>query len=369
MNKKEDLLILCPKYAPLRDGLAGHTIGLCSALSEFYNISLLTNESIPPSSDKINIQNKMKYWNFRELKKQFFKSYSRDSHILIQYVPSLYGNYGGINFGLPLFLLYLKFFKKKHINILVHELYYPFEFHWKSIILHIIHRLMLIFVLNSAKTIFYSTSLNKKLGQRHTIFRADHLHLPVGSSVEIQQTHENKTKDISFLLLGGPHPSKRYDLIFETLDEFYNYNETFKLHLVGTNLEELSKKYNLSKKSERYTISHGVISDHEISKLMNQCHYLLAYFVDGLTTRRSSVMSALAHGLSVISSKSKNTEGIMIEAPGVKLLPIDPIKFKTEFISLVNSGAYANQQQVKEYHDDNFSWKKISKIIKNSLSV
>ena len=371
---KSKVLMICPKYPPLKDGLSGHTFELCKELTKQHTVELLTDQSIQSQEDTpVTIHPLLSKWKYSQLKRNFEKLQTDYNLIIIQYVPSLYGKKGGINFSILLFFLWLRFIKKQNISFIFHELYYPFLWNWKAITLHIIHKTMLFFSILSAKQAFYSTRHNLKIGKRFSIVKKGHFHLPVGASIDIDkqniiETHNNKN---TYTLFGGFHPSKRYDLIIDTFSRFKmsHPNCLLELNLIGLTKDELSQQTTLPKNFDTFAKCHGKLTDQEVQIIFKASHYLIAYFSDGMSTRRSSAISALASGLPIITTKSLRTEKLFFNQSSVVLFDTNEAQFQKALSAFLLKPNNQTENNALNFYQENFSWEKISNhLISRSLS-
>ena len=362
------ILIISPKFAPGKDGLSGHTTKLALVLREEFEVNVLTSNSdhSPTSFSNINIIEYSGAWSFSKLyifwKTSIFKEFDK---IIIQYVPSLYNPRGGINFSVIIFFLYLRLRQKAEISIIFHELYYPFSWYWKNLILHFSHKIMLFGALVSAQFSFFSTRRFLNETRSFVINRTKKFHLPVGDNlIHTQQslsTHQ-RNEIPNFLIFGSPHPSKRFDLIFESLEEHYLSGGKFKLTIIGPSLDRLGSEISLPENFQQYAIVKPNLDDHEVVRSFETCDCSLAYFSDGLTTRRSSVISALAWGVECLSTESQYTEEVFKNKTFIHLLPSNPDEFKKHFrlfLKKYKPSKTENTDCVRHFYDVHFSWAKI----------
>lgn len=383
LNQKPNLLVISPKYPPLKDGLSGHTYQLGKELARDCNVHLLTGNKLNfLHEDHIQIYQSVQRWKFLNLKKQFeqvFEQQSKDLHksrhkpfdaIIIQYVPTLYGPRGGINFSILLFFLWLRFIKKQNTSFIFHELYYPLLGNWKAIILHLCHKFMLFFSVLSARSAFYSTQNNLKTAKRLSFSKAKHFHLPVGASININSDIQfTDAQNNTYILFGGFHPSKRYDLIFEVFSRIRNYSP--KLIVIGTTKDELQKQTPLPLNFDSFASCLGKISDEAVVEVFKTSTSLIAYFSDGLSTRRSSAISALACGLPIITTRSSETEDIFFNHDCIHLLSTKEASFQAQLESLIPTLSASSRlsHDARSFYAENFSWSSIAKLlISRSLS-
>jgi glycosyltransferase involved in cell wall biosynthesis len=370
---KARLLVICPKYPPIKDGLSGHTYQLCKELSKECTVDLLTSINTPSEKEEsIIIHPTVSKWSFTHLRQAFNKLPHDYECTIVQYVPSLYGRRGGINFSILIFFLWLRFIKKQNTSFIFHELFYPLYFNWKSITLHCIHKVMLFISILSSRQAFYSTEKYKKIGQKFSFTKKKHFHLPVGASIDIPTSSFGNTaptnEESTYVLLGGFHPSKRYDLIFEVFSKVESHVST-KLNIVGTTKEELEKQTDLPSNFDEFALCYGKLEDEEVVSIFHRSSYLIAYFSDGMSTRRSSAISALANGLPIISTKTAGTDSIFSDNKSIILFDVEEENFKTSLTSFINSPEQSASCDASSFYKEHFSWEKVSKtLISRSLS-
>jgi glycosyltransferase involved in cell wall biosynthesis len=369
----EKILIICPKFYPKRDGLSGYTTKLSLELSKYYNVDLLTSIEFQNSKvEPIGIFAIIERWTFNHLFKQSKTILKNEyQHILIQYVPTMYGSRGGINFSILLFFLYLRFFTKSKVSFMFHEIYYPFSFYWKAIILNITHKIMLTFSLFSSHIAFFSTKRFLNEAKYFTLNHKKLIHLPVGNNLYIQNDScelpvldNNLTK---IVLFGSAHPSKNYSLIFKTLSSSYKKNPNFKLIVIGSTKESLKNEIDLPDNFDSFTEIFSNLEDEKVVSIFKQADLLLSYFIDGLTTRRSSVISALAHGLPIISTKSHYTEDIFIGQKAIQLFSTDEDSYADSLNKFLSNNSIKADNEIrrdaKKFYDQYFDWSRIGEII------
>jgi glycosyltransferase involved in cell wall biosynthesis len=66
----------------------------------------------------------------------------------------------------------------------------------------------------------------------------------------------------------------------------------------------------------------GLLKAHDLSSHLAACDLVFQPFPDGVTTRRTSVMASLAHGLPVLTNQGHLTEEIWSKSGAVALSPV-----------------------------------------------
>lgn len=372
------ILIICPKFHPLKDGLSGHTTKLALELAKKHETHVLTSSEINPTAfSKLNIHQHSGRWGLLSLVKTYKQI--KNTHfdkIVIQYVPSLYAKRGGINFSVILFFLYLRITQSAQMNIIFHELYYPFSRYWKHFILHISHKLMLAGALMSAHISFFSTKRFLKESESFKLTCTKRFHLPVGDNMVLNEKEKTNSSSFElknsfphFIIIGSPHPSKNFNLVFKCLENNFLDGGKFLLNIVGPTYEDLSRSCELPVNFKSYTKVHPKLEDDKVIDLYRESDCNLAYFIDGLTTRRSSVIGSFAYGVEVLTTVTNYTEDVFKDKPFINLLNTDNINFSIQmkqFLKNYTVPDKSRRSEVVDYYQTNFSWESIVKKIEKT---
>ena len=87
---------------------------------------------------------------------------------------------------------------------------------------------------------------------------------------------------------------------------------------------------------------------------------VLLPFVDGLSTRRSTLMAALAHGRPVLALVGKNTDRVLLDAPGaVALTPVgDRAAFALVAVELLRKPGLRAElgDRGRRLYEERFAW-------------
>ncbi|MCR9206155.1 MAG: glycosyltransferase family 4 protein [Halobacteriovoraceae bacterium] len=355
------VLILSPFFPPLINGLSHYTQCFANNLSEKgEDVTVACNEGLGNDQDIPIIPLKDWSWfSFCDLL-QIIRERRFDT-VLIQYVPHMYNRKGGINFSLPLFVILLRLLGQTKIEIMFHELHYPLEPKPLSVVLWLIHHLMLFPLLWFSHRCFFSTQRYlkkaKNLSIKKTLF-----FLPVGSNIPRWNGKYDalgRNGELSLGFFGGPHASKIFTPVFKGLELS---SQKFHLHFMGIDEKKFTEAYGDNFKSFNYTF-HGTMSDSDLSQIISRIDLLCAYFTDGLSARRGSVLASLNNGTPVLTTKSPYTEELFFSFPGVILLDRGDSfpKSLAQYFKEYSGEKKKINDDILEAFDRTFSWNSIIK--------
>ena len=71
--------------------------------------------------------------------------------------------------------------------------------------------------------------------------------------------------------------------------------------------------------------STGTLAATDLSLHIRACDVLLQPYIDGVSTRRTSVMVGLSHGMAIVTTSGRLTETLWAESDAVALVPVEDI--------------------------------------------
>ncbi|MDC1175646.1 hypothetical protein OAT67_09620 [Bacteriovoracaceae bacterium] len=372
LNNYEKCTIISPKFHPSKDGLSDFSTIFCQKLANFYPIKIVSNQDsmLPPSlvntsADIYKLKNFRLLSLVKLLSSVVFSPKDFGDKLIFQYVPHMYSKKAGINLYFPLFLILLKLLRPNlKLYSFVHELWHPNCADIKSKFIHYFHKLMLFPLLCCSEKTFVSCESFYKLISEFCPIKKDRFILcPVPSNISNDPSKENKitigrNRIIHF---GSDHISKEVPKLLLILDELttqYNIEVDF----IG-----LEKPSYFKSQNERIKF-HGHLSDIKVSRFFQESYLLLAFFTDGVSTRRGSVMAALEHGCNVLTTVHESSDSLLRN--GSLLLSVNSLtaykKLLTEVI-LKNVGLH-DSSEIESFYRDNFSWDRLISVVKEEIS-
>jgi glycosyltransferase involved in cell wall biosynthesis len=249
--------------------------------------------------------------------------------LLVQWVPHGYG-YRSMNLPFCLWLWRRAKFKGDRVELMVHEPFLAFrEGSRKQDVAAAAHRLMIVLLLNAASHIWISTQSWEKHLRPFLFGRKKPIEwLPVPNNIPVVDDHaairqtRAKYATNGTRLIGhfGAYSKYMSDIMSEFLPAVLNGGTDLSMLLLGKGSSQLRDSL-VSAHPEMAPRIHatGEISAEEISKHVSACDVMWQPYQDGVSGRRTSVMSALSHGIATVTTAGKATERCWLENDAVKL--------------------------------------------------
>ena len=378
-HTKKKILIISPHFFPMTEGLSGHTKEFAKRLVDFHDVEILTSAHLESKNEYgYCVHNTITSWkfgsNFKIISEVLRISPDR---IFIQYLPFLYARRGGINFSVVFIFVLLHLLSHSKIDVMLHELFYPKEKGWKAHLMHYCHRIMLWGVTFSADKLFVSTQSYKNYMDKKYPLSQCYL-LPVGANIDAALPTETEKEEFKkkyalgdnlvLTLFGFQHPSKRYDLIFRALSEFYRETKSsFKVLFIGQTKDDLKSLFFQNHSIKEFVVALGLLEDSEVITSFKCSDLFIGYFSDGMSMRRGSVMAPLKFGVPVVTTRSDVTDEIFTKSSQITLLPIDSEEFVTQLKEHLKDFKNKKISFDSAFYENNFSWSAITKLYLKSF--
>jgi glycosyltransferase involved in cell wall biosynthesis len=243
--------------------------------------------------------------------------------ILLQYNPFNFGRWGFAPW-LPLKLWRLKRSKSRpKIAVMVHEMYYPIS-DWRSALMGGWQRVQFFAVRVLSDVAFTSVSPWAKALESHRPRRPVH-HLPVGSNLpdmrhaRAAERERLGIRDDAIVLaaFGTGHPSRLLDYVADAANRIASQGHETVLLNLGFNTPDVSVSPAVR------VVTPGHLEEEAISAHLAAADVYLAPFTDGVSTRRTTVMAALQHGLSIVGTDGHNTDEMLRSSTNaMRLTPV-----------------------------------------------
>jgi glycosyltransferase involved in cell wall biosynthesis len=262
---------------------------------------------------------------------QLLDQFPAPRRILMQWVPHGYG-YRSMNLA---FCLWLWSRAKRHrdqIEVMVHEPYLPFNGSMKQNGVAFVHRLMTIVLLQAARRVWMSIPAWEPRWRPYALGRrVPFTWLPVASNIPViedplrAQEIRARYGATSGLLLGhfGAYDRNITALLLDSVPLLLRQRARESMLFVGrgsqTMRESLVRRY--PELSARVHAT-GDLSAIDLSLHLAACDVMLQPFIDGVSSRRTSIMVALAHGLPIMTTSGELTESLWAQEQAVALAPV-----------------------------------------------
>ena len=251
------------------------------------------------------------------------------SILLVQYNPFSYGRWG-VAPWLPLTVLRMRRrLKAARVGLMVHEAYVPFPpsriRNWRSTVMATWQRLQLFALLAAAEVVFVSTEVVAAQLARKFPFRPTH-HLPVGSNLPDMRGSRPLTRrrlgvDAETFVLAtlgiGRHPSRISRYVTDAANAIVESGQRVLVLNLGSGApppQGLDPRIDVE--------TPGELDRQGLAEHLSAADLFVAPFVEGVSTRRTSVMAALQHELPVIGTEGEFTDSIFRRSSdAVELVP------------------------------------------------
>jgi glycosyltransferase involved in cell wall biosynthesis len=377
---KPRILVVSPKYFPVQEGLGHYTTEFCRHLAKVADVAVWTTNARgeigaasghPPG--RVELIDNVRRWTwggpFFGLRRAL--DYEPD-RILFQFVPFIYARRGGINFTLVALALLLsaraRVRRTGHVEVMFHEIWYPFSWRAKDAVMSVAHRAMAFGVTLSASHTFCSTALFVELVRRNARpFRRRVSWLPVGSNLEREDAPPvplppRSDDELHVALFGSAHASKRMSMVLRAIREAARESpRRIRLTVMGVTLDELSREVPdlLDWLANDVDVTGPLEAGDAANRLATQ-DFLVSYFSDGVSGRRGSLLAALCEGLPVVTTWTEQSDDVFRDRAFVKLFSADEAVFREELYAFLRSTerpfAGVSREDVRQFYRRHFSW-------------
>ena len=323
--------ILTGEYPPQHGGVADYTWQLAHELASRGDRVEVWAPRCPSAihqdDDLVTVHRLADHFGWRGLRQLNAGISQRpDAFLLVQYVPQAFG-WNAMN--LPL-TLWLTVQRRVHMNVIFHEVSYPIR-KGQSIrhnALGYVTSLMAWMVSRSARRIYLTVpgweSLLPDVASKKIPVRWMPMPSNVPRSEDRTASERLKSRYLgsSRFLIGhfGTYGSLSTDLLKPIILKLLSSRSDIAVLFLGDGGAEFLGELAQSDPSimDRAHAT-GRLSASNLSRHLSACDLMVQLYSDGISSRRTSVMAALSHGIPVVSSLGIHSEAIWVETEAVAL--------------------------------------------------
>jgi glycosyltransferase involved in cell wall biosynthesis len=283
--------------------------------------------------------------------------------VVLQYNPFTYGRWGFAPW-LPAALLRARC---RHptlgVALMVHEPYVPMS-NWRWALMGAWQRSQLLVVHGLADVLFASieswAGMLSRLPPRRPTY-----HLPVGSNLPDMRARRDDARSrlgatkgtLVLSAFGTAHSARRLDHVVAAANAVAESGVPTLVQNLGADapsLREMSPSLRVSEPGRQ--------SARELAEDLAATDIFLAPFVDGVSTRRTTVIAALQHALPVVGTDGHLTDRVL-RGRGLNLVPADDGRlFVAEVRRLASQPAERDAQRAdaRGLYEANFDWSVIA---------
>jgi glycosyltransferase involved in cell wall biosynthesis len=364
-----DLCILSGAPIQSSDGVGDFSFALAQNLKSQHTVTLLA-----PNADliKADFQTyRLPYgWGINSCKKIFrLIQKLHPQTILVQFVPQLYGLKGAN----PFFSMLLRDLKRYGYNVVTvaHEFSSPFGLNPKSMLLGAAHRFLFRAVVNASSKIISTTPFCLNLLQQRFQTSPSTFHyIPVSSTIAPFEIDEKEKEMIRAKMNLSPENfvvTSFGNMVGEGLDLFKRFvawlandNASARFLFLGKGSGSLKAKMDDS--LQEHIHATGEIPAEQITEYLAVSNLYAVFYPDGASTRRTSLITGLAHGIATVSNRGILTDSDLISSGALYLLQDLNEKELTEFKKSLEDKSFMDNMRLlsRSYFDKNLSWPKIA---------
>jgi glycosyltransferase involved in cell wall biosynthesis len=372
------LHIVSPVLPPRLDGIGDYTAQLASELAASDEVTILTerhsDHSPIPGVDVRGCFSASHPTSLNALLDHTREE--RPDWLLVQYNPFAYGRWG-LNVHLPLVIRAIhRRVKDTRIAIMFHEVFTPAT-DVRFTIMTTWQRAQLFALGRSADALFFSVEQWTNRFRRWFPGRSL-AHLPVGSNIdEISMGHDEararlgiEAGTVALGLFGRAHPSRMLELTRRSAQVVRDAGHDVAVVYVGPDSDVVQAELG----DLPLMGTAGGVPPAEVSMRLAGMDVFLAAFVDGVSTRRGSLMAGLQHGLPTVGTIGPWTDSVLRRADGEALLlaPVDsPVQFCDCVLRLSAHNGLRRQlaHGARVLYEREFAWPTIANRLRERLEA
>lgn len=284
----------------------------------------------------------------------------RPDWLVLQYNPFSWGN-RGLNLSLPRLMRALRNRLGVRIAIMVHETFMPIH-NWRCAVMTTYQRYMFIQLGRGADVLFFSIAPWAERFSRWFRGKPVH-HLPAGSSIPrvcinreaARQRLSIESDQIVLGIFGTAHPSRLFGYVRAAAEKIQESGQRPLILYMGPHADQIRAAL-----GGVPTLAQGPFEPEEISRRFAAVDISVAPYSDGVSTRRTAMITGLQHAIPTVATLGENTDAILKEQDGTGILLArnNADAFSDQVLMLVRDRALRERIGAggKALFDSFFSW-------------
>jgi glycosyltransferase involved in cell wall biosynthesis len=326
--------ILGSEYPPQIGGVSDHSFAMATAFAERgdqVHVWCPDAEGETPTQSGVTVHRTLGAFTTAELRTtgRALDAFRRPRRLIVQWVPHGFG-WKGMNVAFCAWL-WNRSRRGDRVELIVHEPFMPLDGPIHHVALGVVQRAMAAILLRAASDVWVTTPAWIDRLRPYSPFRMLPLRwIPVPSTVPVindgQAARQLRERfPAGGLCLAGHFGFAGAQAIEPLVAAFEAIAASPGAHLVliGRGSEDLRDRLleRVPGGTARLHVT-GELSPAEVSSWLSACDFLLQPYPDGVTTRRTTTVTALAHGVPVLTTSGPLTEALWAESGAVALSPV-----------------------------------------------
>ncbi len=354
--------IIAAVLPPQMDGIGDYTACLAAELAQSARVTVLTGAPQPNPIFGVCIRTAFSADDPASVRQiTQYVAEDKPDWVLLQYNPFMYGRWG-LNLYLPEIMRGLcRVSPGTRLAVMVHEPFVPLITP-QFAIMSTWQRWQLWRLGQSADIVFFSIDPWAKRF-RDWFPGKPLVHLPVGSNIPVVPISREEARarlglPYDALVLGLFGTASAARLLDWVRDAALSLRQSHSLHLlyVGPDTEKVRAVM-----GDAELIADGPASPEEVSKRFAAMDIYLVPYSDGISTRRTTLMTALQHGIATVGTSGPLTDTLLEQKSGQAFLLADvstPKAFTAAVRSLAENAEQRQQlgQEARQFYNREFTW-------------
>jgi len=329
--------LITSEYPPQIGGVSDYTYlvaGGLAATGDEVHVWCPQSTQETPSLQGVTVHRELGQFHGNDLRHagEMLNQFPSPRHLLVQWVPHGYG-YNSMNFQFCLWLWKRAAHARDRIDLMVHEPCLPFgKGSLKQNGVAAVHRLMTIVLLNAARHVWMSIPAWATRLRPYSLGRAlPFTWLPVTSNIAVVDDPDAVRIIRARYVPDGQHLLGHFgtydrnitELLLQYLPLFLLARADRVVLLLGRGSEAMRERLLREQPdvAERVHAT-GTLAATDLSLHLKACDLMLQPYIDGVSSRRTSVMVALSHGLPIVTTSGRLTESLWTESGAVAIAPV-----------------------------------------------
>jgi glycosyltransferase involved in cell wall biosynthesis len=326
--------LITSEYPPQIGGVSDHTFMVGSGLAaagDSVHVWCPPSDGETPASTGVTVHRELGRFAPSDLRRagRLLDQFPAPRRLLVQWVPHGYG-YRSMNIGFCLWLWKRAKLNRDRVEMMVHEPFLVFrEGTWKQDAAAVAHRVMIIILLNAVRRIWTSIPAWESDLRPYALGRSIQFGwLPIPSTIPViddpatvSALRARYAPGGDFLLAHfGTYGRHITEPLMDLLPALLGDHSNLSVLLLGRGGEALRDDL-IRKNKELAGRVHatGQLAAADLSRHLSACDLMIQPYTDGVSSRRTSAMAGLSHGLPIITTTGHNTESFWAESGAVAL--------------------------------------------------
>lgn len=327
-----NICLLSARFPPQRCGVGDHTYFLGTALTRMgHSVDVLTSTgeldlASYPLDSNMRVHRIVERWDGRALRTVLaYLRRARPELLLIQYAPHAF-NRRGITFAVNALPLLARIGTRTRVVTNFHEMYIPFGLSLARFLGAFWQRAMALTIAYGSHALIATTAeWSRRLRGIGVLKRVEVV--PVGSNIPQAHTSGEDRARIRHQVLGseggllvccfGALHDRNVDAALHAVARLERSRHA-RLFWIGGNEADGRSGAQLQGAGISLT---GHLPPRDVSHLLAACDVVCLPFIDGISTRRTSAVTVLEHGLPLLTTRSERSDECFVHGRNVYLVP------------------------------------------------